>query len=1462
MTKEVDICSLDFLVGTIATAYKGSITSLVVKDFCITRQNRKTIFKGTFLSIPEGSYRLSLMCGGSEIENAEIQAGNFEVKVDSSSIKGAKNLQLDLVQNGRHIGTILLKKETIGGFYSSVLELSQELEGINFKLLYDSLKERKGVQKKAESIISSIVSTKKDWRELSEKINSFLRDLFWYDRETFHLWYTVLCRFAVRACEQVDTMAGDKTISNCLSLIELPLEKETDEEQLKLLLNTWKQEIKDASIDLALRYNHTLRILRIINERLPSADINILIKMLLLALKKRIDATPFINNTVIGGLKNSLDESNNSVLLDFSEKKKDEIMQTIELVETLFDSQADISEILKKIKWIDTGFFDDVKMINTLFDVIGKNITKIEPHKLSASLIEVLLMLNRLSPDAYKSSILLLSRLIKKLIYSDMIETCEILLGLVEERDDSPRDRIILNEDIALEILRAENITILKKYKVILMQILIPPPKISGFSEETWAEISNPIHLRRISGFINIIKLDFNKFHDVLIHLICNLYVSGVFIPDDKLFQREISKYLNSNPVSDNYFLHYMLLKKLPTFFNDVGASGRIRDLTTDIDSWGNDPVIYFLRKQVHVNASNHNIDLVENIIKAWVFNKPDYLKGVIPEEIFGNMNTGLLKEYSLAIKPLFDSLGLLNGEKIYFKEILHLTEDDIESHLHIIKTTDEIRTKVSILCRVYIDIVKKYALIDIESEKQEDIQSRIFKNIDDLKRLKDTFTSIEKTSPEESFYFKRHIAFGIPSVIGTYHEPKFDAFGETLRIEERLRVQMENMIVDIQNKEKDFSMDNIKRWIYYLEAINGIFRLHSLENFQIDELITILKTDKLHLSQVIDMLRIWQKELTWMVESFYRLFHNPLIDILKKYPSDELSENLKNLNPGDSDFYNKAADNIIRGMLGSIVGFEELDRMLNSLIKCLMYHVESESDEEVSLSGKEDKTEDYFIINELSRENAMRLAPFIGSKAKNLVYLNADNLLVPHGVVLSAKWTKDYSEYIKSDHFRSILINAIKDLEKKTGLGFGDNKRPLFISVRSGSYVSMPGILSSILYCGLNNDTMEALINNTGNPWLPWDSYRRFIEHYSEVVLAIDLAVYDNVMKEIIGKYGVENLQGLRAGGVEEIVHSYLEILSGKDLYIPVDVYEQLKESVKAIYSSWFNNKASQFRKAMNVSEHWGTSVTLMQMVQGNNKGAGASVFFTRKPFSLEKRIYGETREMATGDDLVYGKSLNRPIAKGQALDGVISLEETDNELFQMHEEIARKVEYAMGGLPQEIEAAYAEVSDGRRAISVLQTKRMEFSRGATRSFHDLCKMESSMIGRGIGVHGGALNGIVTFSDSLDYIKNLKIRFKQPIILLRKETSTDDVTLMPEISGIITSTGGATSHAAILSQKFDLTAVVGCSDMIIKSDKSGEQFAVIGDYNLKEGMPLGLDGSTGLIYSGICMLTVKENYY
>ena len=359
-----------------------------------------------------------------------------------------------------------------------------------------------------------------------------------------------------------------------------------------------------------------------------------------------------------------------------------------------------------------------------------------------------------------------------------------------------------------------------------------------------------------------------------------------------------------------------------------------------------------------------------------------------------------------------------------------------------------------------------------------------------------------------------------------------------------------------------------------------------------------------------------------------------------------------------------------------------------------------------------------------------------------------------------------------------------------------------------------------------------------------------------------LDIGIFEELSDGFVRSLGLAGREELDAERMKGLVGLYLNELKLRGRGIPDDVYGQLQEAVKAVYGSWYGGKAVQFRKAMDISGQWGTSVTLMQMIYGNDRGAGASVFFTRKPFSYEKGVYGETRERSTGDDLVYGRYANRPLAREQALGSQKSLEETDPELFLLHEELAQEIEKAMGGLPQEVEATYITNPDGSRTIYVLQTRRMEFHRGFTRRFHDICSAQLDIIGRGIGVHGGAISGIATLSSSAERIRQLRSTSDLPVILLRTMTSTDDVSLMPEIDGLVTSVGGATSHAAILAQKFDLSAVVGCSALHIGSDAGGEAYARIGEHEVRDGSYISVDGSTGLVYSGLCMVTVETETY
>jgi pyruvate,orthophosphate dikinase len=199
---------------------------------------------------------------------------------------------------------------------------------------------------------------------------------------------------------------------------------------------------------------------------------------------------------------------------------------------------------------------------------------------------------------------------------------------------------------------------------------------------------------------------------------------------------------------------------------------------------------------------------------------------------------------------------------------------------------------------------------------------------------------------------------------------------------------------------------------------------------------------------------------------------------------------------------------------------------------------------------------------------------------------------------------------------------------------------------------------------------------------------------------------------------------------------------------------------------------------------------------------------------------------------------------------------------LFNQHRELAKKIEQAMGGLPQEVEVTYTREPDGSRAISVLQTRRMESGAGYVSAFDEICNMEPQIIGRGVGAHGGAVSGVASFARTPEQALRLAQESGMPVVLLRTTASTDDVSLMPMIRGIVTSSGGVTSHAAVLAQKFGVSAVVSCIDLAIETDEQGARFARMGTVIIKEGMPISIDGVSGLVFSGSCLHTTRTERY
>ncbi len=1486
------ICSLDYLVGTLATAYKGVITSLVVKDFCICQRDGSTQLKGAVLSMPAGDYHASLIKDGVQLARCPIAGnGEFEMLAGSGSVMEARDLQIDILQNGRHIGTFLLKKERSGVFYTPAVELSEEVKDIDFKLLTLPLREKPGLLKKAEDVIYEILSAKKDWGKLSDKLQGFATDLFWGQRDTFYAGFGILARFSFLALEKTGMgRDSEKAAENCLDLIGLPLSKETVAEKLGGPVRIWLEALKGAAArGLAGLPGRSARIFSMISEKVPEADVRPHLLALVSSFIGRVEGAPAFSEAALGGIRGFFPQQTAFESMEkWGSRGRDRLLSRLAEVRSLAEKGL-VRESLLEMEGAKAeleSFLDGVAMARAFFDAAKMHLSRDGAPGFVQAFFELLDIAQDDVLGAGKEILAGAEGFMRRLIVAGRADLCADLLSKAAAHGGM-KNGVVLNKDIASLVLDSGDNGLISFYRELLKGTLVPPPGIRGYSPESWAETADPLHLDVLSRFLDVLSVSGGGLEDVKAHLVCNFYVSGVFIPDDRLFQRRVSAYLNSPAMLGDFLLNYMLLRKLPVYFSEIGAASLIRDYTTQVDSWGNDTVLYFLRKQVHVNASNYNIRLAEGIIRAWVDSDRGLLEALVPPDVFRSFNKGLLGIYHRAMTPFFEALGVLGGgdrrehREVLFGRLLEAPEELMAREIEKIDAPREIRSKVFLLCRIYQEIVKKYSMpfSGAPAEGQE-MYSALGECLQKMGKLKETFLSPAKTEPVENLYFKRHIAFGIPSVIGTYREEKFDALGDFFRTGEKARVLMEGIITGISNgekanrKEKEKKTDapiplgeEIKewevpaRWASALTQTNGILGLHGIRNFQVDELSVIFSADRLFISQALDMLRMWQKELKWEVESFGRQLLAPLARVLNAIPQDGLPDYLSNLSRDDPDFVDKAADIIIRDMMSGLPGFTETDRLIDAMAGSLSARLEGHGDAVFNLHMPEEKA-DFFELDGLGDDAAMRLSPIIGGKAKNLVYLKNRGFDVPPGVVFPSGRTGDYMAYTESEDFARTLKEAVRKVEERSGKIFGGAEKPLFLSVRSGSYISMPGILTTILYCGMNDETLKGFIRETGDAWLAWDSYRRFLEHYGVAVLGLNPKVFEGIKEDARKTAGAASLKEMGGEQIGGIARAYLEAVSRMGLSVPDDVYGQLKNSVRAVYASWNKEKSAQFARFTGMSRRWGTAVSLMQMIYGNQPGAGAAVFFTRDPATMEKRIYGEIRETATGDDLVYGARNNMPVSRKQnerfGDGGNTSLEESDPELFDMLGGLARKIEDAFGGLPEEVETTYCK-TDGQRKVYVLQARRMEFyDSGFIPRFEEICLMEPRMIGKGIGVYGGALSGVASFSFSAEAVRELGRSAGLPVIILRHSASTNDVSLMMDIGGIITAAGGATSHASVLAQKFGLTAIVGCKDLAFEASREGRPYARIGKAVISEGTPISIDGATGLIFSGTCLHTTK----
>ena len=501
-----------------------------------------------------------------------------------------------------------------------------------------------------------------------------------------------------------------------------------------------------------------------------------------------------------------------------------------------------------------------------------------------------------------------------------------------------------------------------------------------------------------------------------------------------------------------------------------------------------------------------------------------------------------------------------------------------------------------------------------------------------------------------------------------------------------------------------------------------------------------------------------------------------------------------------------------------------------------------------------------------LFEEGSADMKNLLGGKGANLAEMTRLGLPIPQGFTVTTEACTDYYNQGKkiSQEIEGQIFEALEGLEQKQGKKFGDTENPLLVSVRSGARASMPGMMDTILNLGLTDVAVEGFARKTGNPRFAYDSYRRFIQMFSDVVMEIPKSYFERILDEIKDSKGVNFDTELTADDLKEVIQKFKQVYKDKmGTDFPQEPKVQLMEAVKAVFRSWDNDRAIVYRRMNDIPGDWGTAVNVQAMVFGNmGNTSGTGVAFTRNPSTGAKGIYGEYLINAQGEDVVAGIRTPQPITK---------LQEDLPECYAKFIEIANKLESHYRDM-QDMEFT---IEDGK--LFFLQTRSGKRTAGAAIQIacdlvdegmitpkEAVCRIEAKsldqllhpnfdvdalkkgeVIGQALPASPGAAAGKVYFNAEDAVLAHER---DERVILVRLETSPEDIEGMHAAEGVLTVRGGMTSHAAVVARGMGTCCVSGCGDIVI--DEEAKVFE-LGGYRFKEGDYISLDGSTGKIYKG-----------
>jgi pyruvate,orthophosphate dikinase len=997
------------------------------------------------------------------------------------------------------------------------------------------------------------------------------------------------------------------------------------------------------------------------------------------------------------------------------------------------------------------------------------------------------------------------------------------------------------------------------------------------FVGEDWQLSVDENHIKNIRVWLELIEHAKSPMEKLLSALIVNLKLGGIFLSDTDLFQREITKVLNSN-ITPYYKKVKQLTRIFPVYFNEIGAEGEIRNVTTNMDeiSGRQDQLVHFLRKQVHTESNNTLIALTFDVFKFWSDGNLDLLKPILPNNVFESIDkesTWFVHVHNLV--QTMCEISCLNPE-----DVLMLSRDDYESLIASAARRIELeedlyqreRARLMDIRDLYAYLREKYSFESVNifsslrsfpfipdeeidefevAYKKKDFAKSLTMIYAFMDKLKAVIFNPEQSEGWENIYHKRHIAIGIPSMYGTYRENKFEAMGLTFRLE-RVATQLMEKVVQSINLEyiSERTLNQIYRILEFFRnglELDGITN-QSL-NSKLDMLRYSLTSRSFSFGQYINIFQFIAEDVRRIIiKYFLKSYEYPLKIVIPQLfdPEGKLSER------DTLALISRKSEEFHRDLLSDAFLMQPLDNFIGRILTSLR-------NMETTLNAK--------LISDIMTYNSeMLICPFwevtpmmdnqvfIGNKAYHLKNLYLHGMPVPPGFVITTE-TFRRNETINTipelrTEIHGMIRKHIEELENISGRKFGRPENPLLVSVRSGTAISMPGAMDTFLNVGLNDEITEAIAQDESIAWAVWDSYRRFLQSWG-MAKGIERDVFDDEINAFKQKNNVKMKADFSISQMREVALSYKRILADHDVAFEQDSFKQLIECVNMVIESWNSERALAYRRHLGISENWGTAVIVQQMIFGNrSETSGSGVVFTQNPHRERPgvHLYGDFTMRSQGEDIVGGLVKPLPIGETQrktaGLEGP-SMQTLLPDIYKKIYSVAVELTEHLGYSPQEMEFTFE--SDNPEDFHILQIRDQDLKTEEEKIAFVQSPDEMKQLGHGMGIGGGAMNGLVAFN--ADQINTLREQHPDSdIILVRPDTVPQDIGMIFDCDGLLTARGGATSHAAVTAVRLGKVCVVSCDGLEVDVD---DEFGQLNGHPLKMGDEIAIDGNLGIVYLG-----------